>query len=89
VPLFAFASRLTEQKMADQVLAVAPAVAERFGQLAFVAEGERRFERGFAELSQRLPGRIAGTIGYDEAAAHRLLGGPTFCWRQPASSPAG
>jgi starch synthase len=75
VPLFAFASRLTEQKMADQVLAIAPAVAEQFGQLAFVAEGERRFEQGFAELTQRWPERIAGTIGYDETSAHRLLAG--------------
>jgi starch synthase len=89
VPLFAFASRLTEQKMADQVLALAPALAERFGQLAFVAEGERRLERGFAELAQRWPGHIAGTIGYDETAAHRLLAGADILLAPARFEPCG
>lgn len=75
VPLFAFASRLTEQKMADQVIAAAPVIAEQCGQFAFAAEGERRFEQGFAELTPQWPGRIAGTVGYEELQAHRLLAG--------------
>lgn len=75
VPLFAFASRLTEQKMADQVIAAAPVIAEQCGQFAFVAEGERHFEQGFAGLTRQWPGRIAGTVGYEEPQAHRLLAG--------------
>jgi starch synthase len=89
VPVFAFASRLTEQKMADQVLAIAPQIAECFGQLAFSAEGERHFEHDFAELSRRWPGRIAGTIGYDEPAAHRLLAGADILLAPARFEPCG
>jgi starch synthase len=71
------------------VLAIAPAVAEQFGQLAFVAEGERRFEQGFAELAQRWPGRIAGTIGYDETSAHRLLAGADILLAPARFEPCG
>lgn len=73
--LFAFASRLTWQKMADVVLAVAPAIAEVGGQLAFDGEGEPGLKAASAEIGRRWRGRIAGTVGYPEAAAHRLLAG--------------
>jgi starch synthase len=89
VPILAFASRLTEQKMADVVLAAAPTIAENYGQLAFVAEGEGRFERGFAELAQRWPARIAGTIGYNETSAHRLLAGADILLAPARFEPCG
>lgn len=89
VPIFAYASRLTEQKMADQVLAIAPQIIERHGQLAFVAQGECRFEEGFAELARRWPGRIGGQIGYNEVAAHRLIAGADILLAPARFEPCG
>ncbi|MBI1179284.1 MAG: glycogen synthase GlgA [Alphaproteobacteria bacterium] len=88
-PLFVYVSRLTEQKMADQVLAAAPAIARELGQFAFVAQGERRFEEGFAALASAAPGRIAGRIGYDEATAHRLIAGSDMLLAPARFEPCG
>lgn len=76
-PLAIFASRLTEQKMADvllhrisDALAAAPDL-----QLALMGQGDRRLEQGFRELAQAHPDRIAVRLEYSEPLAHRLHAG--------------
>lgn len=89
VPLFAFMSRLTEQKMADRVIALAPALAQHFGQLLVVAQGERKFETAFIDLARGHPGRIAVRIGYSEPEAHRLLAGADMLLAPARFEPCG
>ena len=72
-PLVIWASRLAHQKMADTALEMLPQLlAAHEVQFALIGEGEPAFERGFAELAQAHPGRMAVRIGYDEALAHRF-----------------
>ena len=71
-PLVVWASRLAHQKMADTALEMLPALMERDVQFALIGEGDPAYERGFAELAQVYPGRVAAHIGYDEALAHRF-----------------
>ncbi len=72
-PLVIWASRLAHQKMADTSLEMLPRLLAAYeAQFALIGEGEPAFERGFAELAQAYPGRVAVRIGYDEALAHRF-----------------
>jgi starch synthase len=71
-PLVIWASRLAHQKMADTALQMLPELMAREVQFALIGEGEPAFERGFAELAQAHPGRMAVHIGYEEALAHRF-----------------
>ena len=72
-PLVIWASRLAHQKMADTALQMLPELlTTREVQFALIGEGEPAFERGFAELAQAYPDRMAVRIGYEEALAHRF-----------------
>jgi starch synthase len=72
VPLIVWISRITDQKMADTALQVMPQVLERNVQAAILGQGDARLERGFRELAERHPGRVAVHISYEEPLAHRL-----------------
>jgi starch synthase len=72
-PLVIWASRLAHQKMADTALEMLPQLlAAHDVQFALIGEGDPAFERGFTELAQAHPGRMAVRIGYEEALAHRF-----------------
>lgn len=73
-PLFAFLSRLVEQKGIELIVAAAHDLLRRDLQLAFVGDGEARFAEALRDLEAAYPGRLAFRP-YDEALAHRLLGG--------------
>lgn len=88
-PLIAFNSRLAEQKMADVVLEVVPAIVAAGGQFALLGEGERRFETAFVELARRYPDSVSARIGYDEPAAHRLLAGADILLAPARFEPCG
>jgi len=74
-PLIGFVSRLTQQKMADVILAALPWMARQKAQFALVGEGDPALEAGFAEICARQSGTSAAYIGYDEPLAHRLQAG--------------
>ena len=71
-PLIVYVSRVTDQKMADTVLDVLPAILERGAQFALLGRGDRRLEFRFQEIAQRFPGKLAARIGYEEPLEHRL-----------------
>ncbi len=75
VPLFCVVSRLTSQKGLDLVLGALPGLMRRGGQLGLQGTGDAGLETAFAAAAQAHPGRVAVRIGYDEAFAHRLIGG--------------
>jgi starch synthase len=70
-PLLGMVSRLTPQKGIDLVMQVLPALIET-RELRFVAlgNGEPRYERFFADLQRRFPGRAVYHDGYSEELAH-------------------
>jgi starch synthase len=74
-PLIGYVSRLTEQKMADVLPEIAPALTAQGAQLAICGEGDRSIERALRALETQYPRRIAVRIGYDEPLARRLLAG--------------
>jgi starch synthase len=90
-PLLAMASRLTPQKMADVVLEQLPQLLARHPRLQFalLGRGERRIEERFAQLAPHFPGRVAVTIGYDEASAHRLHAGADILLHGSRFEPCG
>jgi starch synthase len=75
-PLIAYVSRLTEQKMADDLLpTIGPAIAKEGAQLAVCGEGDRGIAEALAALEARYPRRVALRIAYQQRLARRLLAG--------------
>jgi starch synthase len=70
-PLLGMVTRLTPQKGIDLVMQVLPALIES-RELRFVVlgKGEPRYERFFADLQRRFPGRAVYHDGYSEELAH-------------------
>jgi starch synthase len=75
IPLLALIGRLVPQKGIDMLLEILPSLLEQPLQLVVLGSGDRALERKLAELAARYPERIAITIGYDEALAHRIEAG--------------
>jgi starch synthase len=75
VPLFCVVSRLTPQKGLDLVLGALPGLLRSGAQFALQGAGDAALESAFAAAALAHPGRMAARIGYDEAFAHRLIGG--------------
>ncbi len=74
-PLFGVVSRLTSQKGLDLVLGALPGMLRRGAQLALQGAGDPALEAAFVAAARASPGEVAVRIGYDEAFAHRLIGG--------------
>src|SRR5690606_14656342 len=74
-PRFAIVSRLADQKGTDLLLAALPGLLYRGGQLVVLGSGDRQLEDALAAAARAHPGRVAVTIGYDEARAHRIIAG--------------
>lgn len=73
IPLVAFVSRITEQKMADIVIETLPWLVETGGaQFALNGEGDPALERKFLDLARCYPGKVSIQTGYEESLAHRL-----------------
>ncbi len=69
-------SRLTEQKGLDFALgALADLLIKGRLQLVLLGSGDPVLESAFNALANRHPDRCAVRLGYDEALAHRIMGG--------------
>ncbi len=76
VLLVGVVSRLTEQKGLDMALgALADLLTTRRLQLVLLGSGDAVLESAFRALADRQPDRCAVRLGYDEALAHRIIGG--------------
>jgi len=82
-------SRLQWLKGMDMLLAVLPALVDRGANVAFVGTGEPGLEQWFRSLADRLPGRVAGRIGFDPALARRIYGGADFLAVPSRDEPCG
>jgi starch synthase len=75
IPLFAFCSRLTHQKMADILAEAMPAIqASAAVEVAIVGDGDRELTKEFSRLADQYSGRVS-LRPYQEALAHRLFAG--------------
>ncbi len=75
VPLFGFIGRLTEQKGADLIAAIAPRLARAPAQLAVLGSGARALEDALRECARAAPRAVAVHIGFDEPLAHLIEAG--------------
>jgi starch synthase len=84
-----FVSRLTEQKMADNLFEALPWIAAQDVQLVIVGEGDRSIEAALAAAQERYPSRLSVTIGYDEERAHKLQAGSDILLAPARFEPCG
>jgi len=75
VPLFGMVSRLTDQKGLDLISQAGESLLSRDVQLCFLGTGEAKHEQWLADVSKRLPEKVAVRIGFDETLAHRIEAG--------------
>lgn len=71
-PLFGMVSRLVSQKGIDCVLRAIQETLDQKSQWVILGSGEEEFEQGLKALAAQHPEKIAVTIGYDEALAHKI-----------------
>jgi starch synthase len=74
-PLLTVISRLTSQKGLDLVLGALGGLLAKGAQLFVVGTGDAALEAAFRDAAQAHPGRVAVRLVYDEALAHRAIGG--------------
>jgi starch synthase len=74
-PLFIVVGRLTWQKGMDVLLEALDHLVGIGGRLVMLGAGDPALEAGFHAAAFRHPGRVAVRTAYDEALAHRMLGG--------------
>jgi starch synthase len=73
--LFGVVSRLSHQKGFDVLLEVLDRLLASGAQLAVLGSGEVALQNGLLSAAAAYPGRIGGTLGYDEAIAHLIQAG--------------
>ena len=81
LPLIGFVGRLTEQKGLDILVPTVRKLlkkieGERDGfQIVFLGDGDKKYQTSLNRLAKDFPDRVAIRVGYDEAAAHRIIAG--------------
>ncbi len=73
--LIGLVSRLAYQKGLDLLLQAMPALAAEGMQLALLGSGDPPLERDLAQLAAAQPDAVSVNLDYDEALAHRIIGG--------------
>jgi starch synthase len=89
VPVVAWLSRITDQKMADVACHALHMILDRDVQLALLGQGDPGLEAKFREAAQHYPGRLAVRTEYDEALAHRLQAGADLLLHPSRFEPCG
>lgn len=74
-PLIGLVSRLVTQKGIDIILDAIPSLVKLPLQLVLLGSGDRALETRLITLAKRHPNKLAISIGYDEALAHRIEAG--------------
>ncbi|MBI3048760.1 MAG: glycogen synthase GlgA [Acidobacteria bacterium] len=74
-PLVGMISRLVDQKGFDLLAELGDELPRLDASFVLLGAGERRYEELWRNLAARHPGRIAVSIGFDEAMAHRIEAG--------------
>jgi starch synthase len=72
VPLFGTIARLAEQKGVDIQLGALEEMLSADIQFVLLGSGSPVFERGYQELVERFPGKVAARFGFNEGLSHRI-----------------
>ncbi|MBI4757278.1 MAG: glycogen synthase GlgA [Betaproteobacteria bacterium] len=75
VPLLGVVSRLTHQKGLDWLAETAGRILDLPAQIAVLGSGDAALEKALEDTAATHPGRMAVTIGFDEAMAHQIEAG--------------
>lgn len=89
VPLFATISRLAEQKGVDIQLGALEEMLSTEMQFVLLGSGSTAYERGYQELADRFPDKVAVRFGYDESLAHRIEAACDFYLMPSRFEPSG
>jgi len=73
--VFGVVSRLTWQKGTDVLVDALPALLDAGAQVAVLGSGDASLEAALVAAARAAPGRLAVTIGHDEALAHQIQAG--------------
>jgi starch synthase len=76
--LFGTITRLAEQKGVDIELGALEEMLSADMQFILLGSGSLAYERGYQELAQRFPDKVAVHIGFDESLSHRVEAGCDF-----------
>lgn len=88
-PVLGYIGRLVEQKGVDLLLQVVPEMLQQGCQVVILGSGMPHFEQDLRALADLWPGRLALTIGYDEALAHRITAGADIFMMPSRFEPCG
>lgn len=89
LPLLAVTSRLVWQKGFDIVAGAWWDFLQRPLRMVVLGSGEPGVQDGLRRLAERAPDRFAVRFGYDEALAHRIMGGADMFLMPSRSEPCG
>jgi starch synthase len=89
VPLVGMISRLADQKGFDLVAAVLDRLVEAEAQFVLLGTGEPKYHEIFRAFNERYPGRVAVTLGFDDALAHRIEAGADIFLMPSRYEPSG
>lgn len=88
-PLIGCVSRLTDQKGFDLIVDSARELSAMDLSLVVLGDGEERYRRGLADLSDASPDRFGLYVGYDDALAHLIEAGSDFFLMPSRYEPCG
>ena len=88
-PLVGMISRLADQKGFDLVAAVLDRLVAAGAQFVLLGTGEPKYHEIFQALHERYHGRVAVTLGFDDALAHRIEAGADIFLMPSRYEPSG
>lgn len=74
-PLLGYVGRLAEQKGIDLMAGIINDVLKQGAGFALLGTGEAKYERIFADLAKKYPGKVGAVIGFDNKLAHLMEAG--------------
>ena len=89
IPMFGTISRLAEQKGVDIQLGALEEMLNSDIQFVLLGSGSPEFERGYRDLAERFPTKVAVQFGYNESLAHRIEAGCDFFLMPSRFEPCG
>lgn len=89
VPMFAFISRMVDQKGLDLLLPVTEDLLRRDIQVVVLGTGEARYEHAFNEIASRHPDKMSACIFFDNTLAHKLYAAADFVLLPSLFEPCG
>lgn len=88
-PLFATVTRLVDQKGVDIQLAALQEMLPSKMQFVLLGSGAPIYEKAYADLQQRFPGKVSVKIGFDQGLSHRIEAGADFFLMPSRFEPCG